>query len=270
MKNYEFQKLGFIGCGNMATAMIKGILAKGIVRAADVIGSNSSEVSAQKTQRETGIIVTTDNVRVAEEADIIFLCVKPDRYEPVIKEIRDSVCDTNIIVSITPAKTFQWMEQQFGKEVKAVRTMPNTPCMVGEGLTGVCYNGLVLEKEKEQLEILLNSFGEIVIVPEALMEVVAAAAGSSPAFIYMIIEAMADAAVEAGMPRDNAYRIAAQAVAGSGKMVLETGRHPGELKDAVCSPGGSTIAGVRVLEEHGMRGVIMDALKASIEKAKEM
>jgi len=263
-------QLGFIGCGNMASAMIKGILAKGIFTAENIIASNSTAGSARRTEEELGISAVTDNVIVAEKASVIFLGVKPDLYQTVIEEIKDTVGPEKIVVSITPAKNFAWMEAQFGKKVKLVRTIPNTPCQTGEGMTGVCYNEWISETEIGRVEEILNSFGMVEVLPEHLMEVVGSVAGSSPAFIYMIIEAMADAAVEAGMPRAQAYRVAAQAVTGSGRMVLESEKHPGQLKDEVCSPGGSTIAGVRVLEAQGVRSAMIEAVKATVERAKRL
>ena len=153
---------------------------------------------------------------------------------------------------------------------KIVRCMPNTPALVGEGCTGVCANKNVTKEELQMVLNLMNSFGVAEVVPESLMDTVVGVSGSSPAYVFMFIEAMADAAVAEGMPRKQAYHFAAQAVLGSAKMVLETGMHPGELKDMVCSPGGTTIQAVKVLEEKGMRGAVMDAVEACIEKSRQL
>ena len=157
-----------------------------------------------------------------------------------------------------------------GKEVKIVRTMPNTPAMVGEGMTAVCPNEHLTEDEIAYVKSLLESFSRAEIVPERMMDVVTAVSGSSPAYVFMLIEAMADAAVSGGMPRKQAYQFAAQALLGSAKMVLETGMHPGELKDMVCSPAGSTIEGVRILEQKGFRSAVFEALNGAAEKGKKM
>lgn len=154
--------------------------------------------------------------------------------------------------------------------MKIVRTMPNTPALVGEGITGVCHNDLVTKEELEYVCHILNGFGKAEVVPERLMDVVVSVSGSSPAYVFMFIEAMADAAVADGMPRPQAYKFAAQAVLGSAKMVLETGKHPGELKDMVCSPGGTTIEAVRVLEQKGFRSAVFEAMKVCAEKSKGM
>ena len=164
-----------------------------------------------------------------------------------------------------------YLKEAFGRpELKLIRCMPNTPALVLEGCTGVCAEENVTEEDMEQVLALLRSFGIASVVPERLMDVVVGVSGSSPAYVFMFIEAMADEAVAAGMPRKQAYEFAAQSVLGSARMVLETGRHPGELKDMVCSPGGTTIQAVKVLEEKGMRAAVMDAMDACIEKSKSM
>ena len=158
----------------------------------------------------------------------------------------------------------------FGKEMKLVRCMPNTPALVGEGCTGFCTYSMVTEEEQETARKILESFGKAYPVPENLMDTVVGVSGSSPAYVFMFIEAMADEAVAEGMPRALAYEFAAQAVLGSAKMVLETGKHPGELKDMVCSPAGTTIQAVKVLEEKGFRAAVMDAMEACIEKSRNL
>ena len=162
------------------------------------------------------------------------------------------------------------MEDKLGKACKVIRTMPNTPALVKEGMMGVCASELVTQSEVEEVRRLCGGFTKTELVPEHLMDVVTAVSGSSPAYVFMFIEAMADAAVEGGMPRAQAYTFAAQAVLGSAKMVLETEMHPGALKDMVCSPGGTTIQAVRVLEEQGMRAAVMDAMKTCIDKSRNM
>ncbi len=186
----------------------------------------------------------------------------------MINEIKDYIKDNQIIVTIAPGKTLAWLSETFGRSLKVIRCMPNTPALVGEGITGVCSNDLVTAKELEQVCGILRGFGKVEVLPEKLMDVVVAVSGSSPAYVFMFIEAMADAAVADGMPRAQAYQFAAQAVYGSAKMVLETGKHPGELKDMVCSPGGTTIEAVRVLEQKGFRSAVIEAMKACTNKSK--
>ena len=258
-------KLGFIGCGNMASAIIGGILEKKIVDREDITASTKSEESAAKIKEKLGIACSTDNRETAKHSDMVFLAVKPQFLEDVIAEIKDVLGSDQVI-----GKTMSWLEERIGGDRKIIRTMPNTPALVGEGITGVCRNALVEEKELEEALVLLRSFGRAEVVTEPMLDVVGAVSGSSPAFVFMFIEAMADGAVAEGMPRKKAYEFAAQAVLGSAKMVLETGMHPGELKDMVCSPAGTTIEGVGILEQKGMRSAVMDCIRACVKKTREL
>lgn len=263
-------KLGFIGCGNMASAIMSGIIKNNVVEANQIIGSDIYEPSRTKAKETLGINIAENNQEVVEAADILFLAVKPQYYESVIDEIKGFISDNQIVVTIAPGKTLGWLKGKFDKEVKIVRTMPNTPAMVFEGMTAACINENVTQDEIEEVCRILEGFGKVEVVPENLMDVVVSTSGSSPAYVFMFIEAMADAAVMGGMPRTMAYKFAAQAVLGSAKMVLETNMHPGVLKDMVCSPAGTTIEAVRVLEEKGMRSAVIEAMKACEDKAKQM
>ncbi len=263
-------KLGFIGMGNMADAIIDGILGKEMMLPTDMIVSRRDEKKLQEYGEKLGVAITRDNKEVAASAEIIVLAVKPQFLAEVITEIAPIVKQDQIIVSIAAGKTIAWMEEEFGKELKIIRCMPNTPALVGEGATGMCKNHLVTDQEMEYMVSLFCSFGKASIVPEYLIDVVVGVSGSAPAYVFIFIEAMADAAVAAGMPRAQAYEFAAQAVLGSAKMVLETGMHPGQLKDMVCSPAGTTIQAVKVLEEQGFRGAVIDAITACIEKSKSL
>ncbi|MCI8833911.1 MAG: pyrroline-5-carboxylate reductase [Ruminococcus sp.] len=254
-------KLGFIGTGNMAGAIIGGIIRAGLVSPEEIIGSDVSEAGRRKVRETYGIHVTAENQEVAEQAELLFLSVKPQFYADVIAQIRESVKEEQIVITIAPGKTVAWLEEQFKKPIKIIRTMPNTPAMTGEGMTAVCPNSYVQDLELSYVLRILNTFGKTEVVAEHLMDAVVSVSGSSPAYVFLMIEAMADAAVAEGMPRQQAYRFAAQAVYGSAKMVLETGKHPGELKDMVCSPAGTTIEAVRVLEEKGFRSALMEAMK---------
>ncbi len=261
-------KIGFIGCGNMATSIIKGIIRKQIIDAENIIASAKTKATLDRVQKELGVKVSTDNLEVTENSDILVLAVKPQYYPEVIVQIKDVVRKEQIVISIAPGKTLDWLQEQFGGSVRLVRTMPNTPALVGEGMTGACRNEYVTDEDYATVLQILGSFGEVETIPENLMDVCVSVSGSSPAYIYILIEAMADGAVADGMPRAQAYKFAAQSVLGSAKMVLETGKHPGELKDQVCSPGGTTIEAVRVLEEKGFRSSVIEAMKACVRKAR--
>lgn len=254
----------------MASAMIGGILKKNLYSAKDLIGSDKSEAAVKNAAEKFQIQTVTNNIEVAKEADVLILAVKPQFFEDMIAEIKDVVDEEKLVISIAPGKTMQWIMDCFEKEIKLVRCMPNTPALVGEGCTGFCAYSLVNKKEQAVARDILESFGKAYSVSEQLMDTVVGVSGSSPAYVFMFIEAMADEAVAEGMPRAQAYEFAAQAVLGSAKMVLETGKHPGELKDMVCSPAGTTIQAVKVLEESGFRAAIMDAMEACIDKSRSL
>lgn len=263
-------KLGFIGAGNMAQAIIGGIIDNGFVSKSDIIASAATNETINKVAEKFGIETTLDNKETAV-ADILFLAVKPAYYKQVIDEIKDlPVKKSQIIITVAAGKTIEWVEDAFGGVRKIVRTMPNTPALVGEGITAACPNSNVTEEELITVLSLLETFGKAEVVKESMMDAVVAVSGSSPAYVFMFIEAMADAAVAEGMPRTQAYQFAAQSVLGSAKMVLETGLHHGKLKDMVCSPSGTTIEGVKVLEKTGFRSSVMECMKACADKSRNM
>lgn len=261
---------GFIGLGNMAQAMIGGILGKGLVSEGNVIGYDKAEAARNNVAEKFGMATADSNTDVVERSDVVILAVKPQVIQGVIKEIAPAVKDDTLIISIAPAKSIDWLTENFGKKVKLVRCMPNTPALTGAGMTGYCVSDNVTEEEKAVAVNILDSFGRSEEVEEHLMAAVTSVSGSSPAYVFILIEAMADQAVADGMSRAQAYEFAAQAVYGSAKMLLDTGRHPGELKDMVCSPAGTTIDAVKVLEREGFRAAVQNAMAACTEKAKNL
>lgn len=263
-------KLGFIGCGNMAKAMMGGIISSNLIAKDEIIASDAFQGMLDGAKKDLGIQITNDNKEVASTSEVIVLAVKPQFYPNVIDEIKDCISDSTIIITIAPGQTLARLKEMFNRDVKIVRTMPNTPAMVLEGMTAACKNENVTKEELEYVCSLLDGFGKSAVVSEYMMDAVVSVSGSSPAYVYMFIEALADGAVMDGMPRDVAYKFAAQAVYGSAKMVLETGMHPAALKDMVCSPGGTTIEAVRVLEKKGFRSAVLEAMKACVVKAKSM
>ena len=264
-------KLGFIGAGNMATAMMSGIVSGGIINANDIMMSDISEERLSFISERYGVGTTSDNKTIAKECGTLILAVKPQYYTQVITEIAPFVTNEQIIITIAPGQTIASLAERFGsRQLKIIRTMPNTPAMVGAGITAVTPNENVTIEELEYVRKILGGFGISEVIGENLMDAVVSVSGSSPAYVFMFIEAMADAAVADGMPRAQAYRFAAQAVMGSAKMMLETGKHPAELKDMVCSPAGTTIEAVRVLEEKGLRGTVMDAMKACTDRSRSL
>lgn len=264
------KKIGFIGCGNMAQAMIGGILKSKLVLPNQVMSSDIREINLNFAKNKYEILVSTNNIDIAKFSDLIILAIEPNMYNSVIEEIKNSIKKDAIIITIAAGISLSFTEKAFNKKLKVVRTMPNTPVLVGEGMAAICANALV---NKEDLEIVLKifeSFGKTEVIDEKLMDVIPAISGSSPAYVYMFIEALADGGVLQGISRDKAYKLAAQAVLGAAKMVLETGMHPGSLKDNVCSPGGTTIEAVATLEEKGFRAAIISAMNSCTEKAIHM
>ena len=258
--------IGFIGCGNMASAMIKGIIESNWLDSKSIIVSNRSKEKLIKMQENYSIRIESENKKVAESADLLVLSIKPQIYVDVMNEIKDALKKDALILTIAPGFTLSELKKYLG-DMKIIRSMPNTPAMVGEGMTAYVCNENCDQKDEELIQAFLNCFGKCAKVSEAQMDAVTAVSGSSPAYVYMFIEAMADAAVKEGLARNLAYEFAAQSVLGSAKMVLDTKKHPGELKDMVCSPAGTTIEAVSVLEKRSFRGVVMEAMEACAKKA---
>ena len=264
------KKLGFIGLGNMGSAIIGGILGSGRAEPEDIIGSDHSQQGRERAEELYKIATTGDNREVARKADILFFAVKPQFLDDVLTEIRDELPEGQLIVSIVAGRSVSYYQKMLGEKVRLVRLMPNTPALVGAGMTAACCSPGVTKEEMEEVGDLCRTFSLFEVVPETLFDAVTGVSGSSPAYVFMFIEAMADAAVLAGMPRAQAYKFSAQAVLGSAKMMLDTGKHPGELKDMVCSPAGTTIEAVRVLEELGFRSAVIEGTSACIDKSAQM
>ena len=263
-------KIGFIGCGNMASAIMGGIIKNKVFAPSEVYGADALPAACEAAASKFGIQIVSGNVELVKAVDIVVLSVKPQYYQGVIEEVRNAVGEDQLIITIAPGKTLAWLGGLFGKPVKIVRTMPNTPAMVGKGMTAMCHNELVSKADLDVAGKILGGIGEYEIVGEHLMDAVVGVSGSSPAYVFMLIEAMADAAVMGGMPRQQAYKFAAQAVEGSAAMVRELGRHPGDLKDMVCSPAGTTIEAVAALEERGFRSAVIEAMRVCMDKSGKM
>lgn len=264
------RKIGFIGCGNMGKAMLGALVKSKDIDEHNIIISTKTEKSGRAIKEEYKVETTLNNIEVAKKSDILFLAVKPHFYKEVIEEIRDIIDNNKIIVSIAAGVTIDKMEEWFDKEVKIIKTMPNTPALVGEGMSAICYNKNVVKEELEEVCSLYNLFGKYELLEESDFNAFIALCGSSPAYVFMFIEAMADAAVKLGIPRVKAYKMAEQSILGSAKLALETGKHPGELKDMVCSPKGTTIEAVIELENKGFRNAVISAMEKCADKANKM
>ncbi len=264
-------KIGFIGAGNMGGAILKGALAKNFIQPDDVyIFDISSELCIQ-WEKDYHIHIAQSNAELASVCDWIVLAVKPVFLADVLKQIHPVLTQEKKIISIAAGWSVEMLTKAMGESgAKLLRVMPNTPALVGEGVLALCEETTLEATDFVWAQRLFGTLGIVQIIPERLMDAVIAVSGSSPAYVFMFIDAMADAAVKLGMPRKMAIQSAAQAVMGSAKMVLETGIHPAVLKDQVCSPGGTTIEAVQALEENGMRGAIMKAMCACADKSAKM
>ena len=264
MKKYQ---LGFIGCGNMGRAMMSGALDKGWTTAERVVIHTHRKETMDTLATQYGVAVADSNRALAENADIIVLAVKPNVYADVLTDIREVLTEGQIVLAIAPAYSIASIAALVQNEgVRVARAMPNTPAQIGEGMAGLAFSDNMTGAERALVQSFCESFGKVAVVREDAMHAVGSVSGSSPAFVYMVIEGMAEGAIKLGIPAKDAYTFAAQSVLGAAALVLETGEHPAVLRDAVCSAGGTTIAGVAALEASGFKGAIMEAMDRSSEK----
>ena len=261
--------IGFLGCGNMG-----GAIARAVCKAADpqnVYLANRTAAKAEKLAAELGCN-TTINDEVAGRCDLIFLAVKPQMMEALLTPLKFTLAERPgrfVLCSMAAGLPISRIQELAGEDYPVIRIMPNTPASVGEGMIQYCSVNVTAEEEEAFCQLMAPA-GRLDAVAEGMIDAASCVSGCGPAWVYQFIEALADGGVACGLPRAKAQEYAAQMVLGSAKLVLESGKHPGALKDAVCSPGGSTIQGVRVLEEHGLRGAVMDAVLAAYDKTKEM
>ena len=253
--------MAFIGTGNMGSAIVRAVCHT--TEPSEIVIANRTPGKARALVEECGCVMSQSNSAAARDAKYVVLGVKPNVVCDVLREISPVLTDDQIIVSISAGVTSAQMRQALGRDNQIVRVLPNMPCSIGKGIMLIIPCGQVDEKVIDELRDLFSGCGMIDFSDEAHAEAGMVIEGCTPAYAYMFIEALADGAVHSGLPRDKALKWAAQAVAGAAAMVLESGKHPEQLKDEVCSPGGTTIEGVRLLEEKGMRGAVMDAVIAA-------
>ena len=262
-------KIGFIGMGNMGTAIMRGLLKT--YQPEELLFTSAHEAKMQKITEETGVAHVSTATECADQVKYLVLAVKPQVLPTVFKELNGKIRKDQVVISIAAGYAIADLQTGLGESARIVRSMPNTPAMVGEGMSGVSYDeDLFTDEEKQVIDGFFTSFGKMEKVDEKLMDVVGSASGCSPAYVYMFIEALADGGVKVGLPRGQAMTYAAQMVLGAAAMVLESGKHPGQLKDEVCSPGGSTIAGVAALEERGFRSAAIQAVEAAFRRNQEL
>eukprot|EP00239_Pterosperma_sp_CCMP1384_P004853 CAMPEP_0197859080 /NCGR_PEP_ID=MMETSP1438-20131217/33414_1 /TAXON_ID=1461541 /ORGANISM="Pterosperma sp., Strain CCMP1384" /LENGTH=270 /DNA_ID=CAMNT_0043475471 /DNA_START=192 /DNA_END=1004 /DNA_ORIENTATION=+ len=263
------KRIGFIGAGMMAEALAKGFIDKGVSKATSMIATDTAEVR-RKVFSDFGIATSSSNSEVVKNSDIIFIAVKPYVVREVLEETKGLLTSDKLIVSIAAGITVDTIQAAAGGHSKVVRVMPNTPCLVGETAAAMAMGSGTDGSDEAVVKELFGAVGAIHVVAEKLLDAVTGLSGSGPAYVFMMIEALSDGGVKAGLPRDVALSLAAQTVKGAAEMVLTTGKHPGQLKDAVTSPGGTTIAGVHELEKGGMRANFINAVEAAAKRSTEL
>ena len=263
-------RIGFIGSGKMATALASGLIQAKFTSAGNVIASDIYLSAREQFADSTGATITDSNLDVVSNSDIVVLAVKPQQMHEVLAEIKDTLSSDHLVISIAAGITLSVYSEALGNDRRLVRVMPNTPCLVGATAAGFSIGGSATAEDTELVERMLSTVGVAVAVPETLLDAVTGLSGSGPAYVYQIIEALSDGGVRMGLPRPTATKLAAQTVMGAAQLVLETGEHPGVLKDAVISPGGTTIAGLHALERGGLRGTLMNAVEAATQRSVEL
>ncbi|GHU49155.1 pyrroline-5-carboxylate reductase [Clostridia bacterium] len=263
-------KIGFIGTGNMGGAIIKGYLASGAGVGNRITAFDLDSDKLSDLVRKTGIGIAVDVESLVFSSDIIVLAVKPQNYEDVLPIVAQVIKKRQIVVSMAAGISIAYIEKFLGNSCKIIRIMPNTPAMVGESMTAICKNNNVSEKEFDSVVEIFWSIGKTAAVGESLMDTVTGVSGSSPAYVYMFIDALAKCAVRNGMLEDDARVFAAQAVLGAAKMVLDTGIDPLTLRQNVCSPGGTTIEAVEALQKNGFEDSVIEGMQAAIDKSRKM
>ncbi len=261
---------GFIGSGKMAGALIRGLLRAGTARPEDVTASDPIAAAREALAVETGITALDSNIEVARRSDVLVLAVKPQSMPQVLEELQPVVTSEHLVISIAAGVNLDTLDSGLGPDCRLVRVMPNTPALVGEGASGYCLGQNATADDEALVRACLGAVGRACRVPETLLDAVTGLSGSGPAFVYLMIEALSDGGVRVGLPRDVATALAAQTVLGAARMVLETGLHPGQLKDQVTSPGGTTIAGLHALERGGLRAALMNAVEAATRRSAEL
>ena len=262
-------KIGFIGTGNMAEALIRGLIRAGVAEPSQIAGSGPRRERCEEMAAKYGIAAVPDNVAVARQADILVLSVKPQLMERVLEEVGPHIHPHALVVSIAAGIPLAVIEARL-PQARVIRTMPNTPALVGAGATAIAAGGHATEADLEAARRIFASVGTTTTVEESLLDAVTGLSGSGPAYIFLIIEALSDAGVKVGLSRYNAQALAAQTVLGSAKLLIETGEHPGRLKDMVTSPGGTAIAGLHTLEAGGLRTTLMNAVEAATRRSREL
>ena len=264
------QKVAIIGLGKIATILLQAMLRDGLLSPQRVHATVTRAEKAAQLSKELGIHAGTDNAAAVRDADIILLAVKPQTVGTVLSGLRDVITDKQLLISVAASVPTAYMEERLAAKVPIIRAMPNTPSLVGAGMTGICKGANATAAQLELAQAMFNTVGRTAVVEEKHMDAVTGLSASGPAFIYIIVESLAEAGVKVGLPRDLATLLAAQTTMGAAKVILETGQHPAQLKDAVTTPAGCTIDGILELEEGKLRVTLIKAVVKAAHRAKEL
>ena len=259
--------LAIVGAGKLGETLLKGLLDAGVIAAADVRISTAHAERARAVAERHGVTAAPDNATAASGADLVLLCVKPGQVARVLGELRDVLTEDQLLVSVAASASTRFIEERLARPVPVVRAMPNTPAMIWRGMTAISPGRYADAGHLDRAKMVFDAVGRTVRLDEQHMDAVTGLSASGPAFLYIVIEALADAGVKVGLPRHIATELAAQTVRGSGAMVLETGEHPAKLKDEVTTPGGTTIDGILELEEGGLRVTLIKAVVRATQRA---
>jgi pyrroline-5-carboxylate reductase len=262
--------IAFLGAGNMAEALIKGLLRAGTATPDTLIATGRRPDRLEELRRAYGVRTTLDNVAAAREADVVVLSIKPQALDKVLVQVAPVVDPRKLVISVAAGVPIAAMERRLGAGARIIRTMPNTPSLVGAGACALSRGEHASEEDLSVATRIFQSVGTTTVVDENLLDAVTGLSGSGPAYIFLIIEALSDAGVKVGLPRYTALKLAAQTVLGSAQLLIETNAHPGQLKDQVTSPGGTAIAGLHTLEAGGLRTTLINAVEAATRRAREL
>ncbi|MCA9580985.1 MAG: pyrroline-5-carboxylate reductase [Myxococcales bacterium] len=264
------EKIAFLGAGNMAGALIRGLLHAGASKATDILATDVRSERLAELAEKHGIGTDADNRAAVAWADVLVLSTKPQVFPRLLSELEGIVDGSKLVVSIAAGVPIAAIEKRLGQGVRVIRVMPNTPALVDAGATAIAAGSHATKEDIALVKAIFDNVGITVVLDESAMDAVTGLSGSGPAYIFMIIEALADAGVKVGLHRETAQRLAAQTVMGSAKLLIDTGEHPGRLKDMVTSPGGTAIAGLHTLEEGSLRTTLMNAVESATNRAKEL
>lgn len=265
----ESMTIGFIGAGRMAQAMSRGFISKGVVKPHKIMASDTVPQMLDCI-KEQGVRISRSNLEIVENSDLIIIAVKPHVVSPILQEVSSKVTREKLFLSIAAGVTLETLEKNLPSQTRVIRAMPNTPALVQMGATVIAPGSSVLQGDRELIQGLFRTIGICEVGTEEQLDAVTGLSGSGPAYGFLAIESLADGGVKMGLPRDLAQKLAAQTLLGAAKMVLESGKHPGQLKDEVCSPGGTTIAAIHKLEETGFRSSLITAVETATNRAKEL